>query len=109
MEHKAPAWLVLFADFAGQLPENSPLSADQFVGASILYERMSTLLELGKATFDGLSWRPGVPYGLLVVKATVEDKPSVCFVRERDILTCVRILTRMVLENRVPWKPDKFR
>ena len=81
----------------------------QFRALYMLTNRMPNVMEDRGFTYDGFSWRPGIPLGILCVKVWYGDEPLVCFIRERDMVSATVILARMLAENRVAWKPDKFR
>lgn len=59
--------------------------------------------------YDGHTWKNGDPMGCLVVKATVDDIPSVVFTSARSptggIVTFMRKLAAGLLE----WRPDRYR
>lgn len=60
-------------------------------------------------SYNGCSFSQRGPRVLLVVKATHEDTPYVAFVTEQTTTRCVRVFCRLHLEERLEWRPDKFR
>ena len=66
------------------------------------------LLEDEGLEWRGYSYRPRVPLGLLVVKATMDRAPVVCFVSARTLTNAFRIFFRELREDRLQWVPDKY-
>jgi hypothetical protein len=60
-------------------------------------------------TLQGCSFSQRGHLVLLVVKATHEETPYVAYVTEQSTTRCIRIFSRLWLEGRVKWHPDKFR
>ena len=59
--------------------------------------------------YDGHSWKNSSPMGTLVVKATVEGDPVVCFTSARSNLSAINIFVRKLDEDSVMWVKDKYR
>lgn len=59
--------------------------------------------------YDGHSWKASAPLGTLVVKATLDGVPVVCFTSARTLLNAISILVRKLGEDGVNWVKDKFR
>lgn len=60
-------------------------------------------------TYDGHSWKEGTPLGCLVIKATMDDAPVVCFCSARSFLNSVKIFIRKLDLDVVDWRPDRYR
>jgi hypothetical protein len=58
---------------------------------------------------DGHSWKASEPLGTLVVKATLQGVPVVCFTSARTILNAISIFVRKLSEDSINWVKDKFR
>lgn len=56
----------------------------------------------------GESFKLGEPMSLLVVKATVQGAPYVCFVSGLSRLACYKIFLRRLQEGTVEWRPDQY-
>ena len=69
---------------------------------------VTNLLEEHGLQFRGYSFKPRVPLALLVVKATKEDVPVVCFVSERTLCSCFYVFFRLLDVDAVQWVPDRF-
>lgn len=99
----------VFQDWLEQRDFTPYFSTAQIKALVVLNERMPNVLEDRGLTFDGLSYRPGAPMSLLIVKASEAGEPLVCFINAKTFLNGIVIFLRMLSEERVPWKLDKFR
>lgn len=60
-------------------------------------------------TYNGHSWKASASLGTLVVKATLDGVPVVCFTSARTFLNSVSIFVRKLQEDSINWVKDKFR
>ncbi len=58
--------------------------------------------------YRGHSWKESPYLGCLVVKATVEEVPSVVFTNGKTATACMRIFLRKLEFDMLEWVPDKF-
>lgn len=63
----------------------------------------------GGWSYYGHSYKAGTTLGCLVIKATIDDTPVVCFTSARSFCTCVKIFLRKCEEDLVEWQGDKYR
>lgn len=69
------------------------------------------LVNLGEADgwlYRGHSWKESTPLGCLVVKAIVDDVPSVVFTNARTTISGMRIFLRKLEGSFLEWVPDKY-
>lgn len=59
--------------------------------------------------YDGHSWKNSSPLGTLVVKATIDAVPVVCFTSARTNLKAITIFVGKLIEDSVMWVKDKYR
>lgn len=59
--------------------------------------------------YDGHSWKNSAPLGTLVVKATTDGMPVVCFTSARTFFNAVSIFVRKLDEDGINWVKDKYR
>jgi hypothetical protein len=99
----------MFESWLETVPEHPDWTHSQIKALIMLDNRMLNVLEPHGLAYDGFSWRPGVPYGILCLKTTYQGEAYVTFITERSLSICVGILGRMLKENRLVLKPDKYR
>lgn len=58
--------------------------------------------------FRGYAYKYKPPLDLLVVKATLDSVPVVCFVSGESFVGCFRIFFRLLNDRTIQWIPDKF-
>lgn len=86
-----------------------PWFEESQIRALVLFnERMLNVADDQGFTYRGFSWRPGVPYGLLVVRITKDDKPLVCFLNARTLLDTFVLFARKLSGKTIVWKADRF-
>lgn len=59
-------------------------------------------------TYRGHSWRESDYLGCLVVRATVDEVPSVVFTNAKTPITSMRIFLRKLDADFLEWVPDKY-
>lgn len=59
--------------------------------------------------YYGHSYKVGQPMGVLVVKATIDKTPVVCFNSGSTLCACVRIFLRKLEGGMVEWRHDQYR
>lgn len=85
------------------------VSRDQIHGLAMFSLYLVNLAEHGGWSYYGHSYRVGQPLGVLVIKATIEETPMVCFTSARTFCGCVRIFLRKLETDLVEWQPDQYR
>ncbi len=95
-------------DYLGTLELPNGIKSDDVMAWWMGCQYVVNLLDDAGLEWKGYSYRPRVPLGLLVVKATLEMAPVVCFVSARTLTTAFRIFFRELREDRVQWVPDKY-
>ncbi len=77
----------------------------------ILYRffcRVVNILDEKGVGYRGHSLRESDYLNLLVVKATVEGEPVVCFINAGTSLNCLKIFLLKFEEDRLEWRHDKY-
>lgn len=97
-----------FQRFLSLLPENPFLTTNEVYAAVVLNSRMENLADDYGYTYTGHSWKPGIPYGLFIVKMKQGNDAKVCFIRSDSVLQATAIFCKMLAESRVPWRVDKY-
>lgn len=59
--------------------------------------------------YNGHSWKASNVIGVLVVKATVDGLPVVCFTSAKTFMNAISIFVRKLSEDGVMWVKDKYR
>ena len=85
------------------------LSRGQLWSLWLFTEYLENLATAGGWSVDGHSWKERSPLGILVVKATFENAPVVCFTSARTFLNAVCVFVRKASESRVEWVRDRYR
>lgn len=85
------------------------LSRSQVWSLWVFTAYMENCAEADGWRYDGHSWKNSPGMGVLVVKATVDDRPVVCFTSARTSLNAISIFVRKLSEDGVVWVKDKYR
>lgn len=85
------------------------VSRDDLEALSMFSVYLVNLAEEDGWQYDGHSYAVRLPLSCLVIKATMDGSPVVCFNSGRTFGNCVRIFLRRIDSNLVEWRPDKYR
>lgn len=85
------------------------VSRDQIRALAMFSLYLVNLAEYGEWSYYGHSYKATQPLGVLVVKATMDEAPVVCFTSARTFCSCVRIFLRKLESDLVEWRPDQYR
>lgn len=85
------------------------VSRDQVRALSMFGLYLVNLAEHGKWSYYGHSYKAGQPLGVLVIKATIDEVPVVCFTSALSFCDCVCIFLRKLENELVEWRRDQYR
>lgn len=77
-----------------------------------LYMFTMYLVNLAEADgweYYGHSYKVGLPFGCLTVKADIDGIPHVVFTSGRTYVSCVVAFVRKMGEGWLEWRPDRYR
>lgn len=84
------------------------VSAEDISTMTMFIKYLVNLAEHDGWTYRGHSWKESSYMGCLVVKAEVEEVPSVVFTNGKTLTGCMRIFLRKLEGDMLEWVPDKF-
>lgn len=85
------------------------LSRSQVFSLWVVGAYLENVFESQGWVLNGHSWKASAPMGTMVVKATVDGIPVVCFTSARTFVNAVSIFVRKLSEDSINWVKDKFR
>jgi hypothetical protein len=85
------------------------VTQDQIKGLAMFSLYLVNLAEHGGWSYYGHSYKVGSPLGVLVIKATFDETPMVCFNSARTFCACVSIFLRKIDNDLVEWRVDQYR
>jgi hypothetical protein len=85
------------------------VTRDQVRALAMFSLYLVNLAEHGGWSYYGHSFKAGSPMSVLVIKATIQEEPVVCFNSGRTFCNCVRIFLRKLEADLVEWRPDQYR
>lgn len=109
MDSMANEHLVRFEEALQSWRDERFVSRDQVRALAMFALYIVNLSDYHGWRYDGHSYKVGVAFNTLVIKATFNGAPVVSFVSGRTFVNCVRIFFRRLEEDTVEWRDDKFR
>lgn len=106
--HKVNGLYLEAEKWAAGMDDSRFLDRDTLLAAWVMDQYLVNLGDERDTVVYGQSYRMGIPFGRLVVKATVQGEPFVCFISCRSCLQGWRIFLRQWREDMVVWTPDRF-
>lgn len=85
------------------------LSRSQVFALWVVGSYLENVFESQEWVLNGHSWKASAPMGTMVVKATVDGVPVVCFTSARTFVNAVSIFVRKLTEDSISWVKDKYR
>lgn len=83
-------------------------SADEIRTLAMFNMYLVNLAEADGWVYRGHSWKESEHLGCLVVKAVVDDIPSVVFTNARTPVASMRIFLRKMEGDFLEWVPDRY-
>lgn len=84
------------------------VSAEELRTMTMFTMYLVNLAEQKGWTYRGHSWKESEYLGCLVVKAVVDEVPSVVFTNARTTVVGMRIFLRKLEADFLEWVPDKY-
>lgn len=85
------------------------VSSDQVYALAMFSLYLVNIAEAGDWSYYGHSFKVGKPLSVLVIKATINERPVVCFTSARSFCSCVAIFLRKDEMGLVEWRDDQYR
>ena len=88
--------------------DNRFVTADEVRTMAMFNKYLVNLADHAGWVYRGHSWRESDYLGCLVVRATVDEVPSVVFTNAKTITSGMRIFLRKMDADFLEWVPDKY-